>query len=132
MYWLTYISCKLKMKHNFTFHSLFVSLFSWSVYKDDFFVYFMDHFVPLLFEPTASFSTFSEIVAWCLLTYRIEASKRKINQPKMKRLRKREWQLKKWLQYYYKTLMKAQILKTRIPRMIHKKNTRYIPRYHMI
>ena len=36
MYWLTYIWCKLKMKHNFTFHSLFVFLFSWSVYKDDF------------------------------------------------------------------------------------------------
>ena len=55
MYWLKYIPCKISIQQNLTFRGLFVSFSSRSVYENDFFVNFADHFVPLLLEPSASF-----------------------------------------------------------------------------
>ena len=55
MHWLKYIRCKISKQQDLTFRGLFVSLFTRSVYEDDFFVNFTDHFVPLLLEPAPSF-----------------------------------------------------------------------------
>ena len=43
------------MQLDWTFGSLFASLFSPRVYDDNFFVNFIDHFVPLLLERATSF-----------------------------------------------------------------------------
>ena len=56
MRWLKYIRCKTSIQQDLTFRGLFVSLSSRSVYEDDFFVNFADHFVPLLLEPAGSLS----------------------------------------------------------------------------
>ena len=56
MHWLKYIRFKISIQQDLTFRGLFVSLSSQSVYENDFFVNFTDHFVPLLLEPAARFS----------------------------------------------------------------------------
>ena len=72
MHWLKNIWCNISIQQDLTFHSLFASLFSRSVYQDDFIVNFMSHFVPLLLEAAVSLSfgqlsvfvgAFPEIVA---------------------------------------------------------------------
>ena len=55
MHWLKYILCTISIQQDLTFRGLLVSLSSRSVYEDDFFINFTEHFVLLLLEPAASF-----------------------------------------------------------------------------
>ena len=55
MHWLKYILYIISMQQDLTFRGLLVSLSSRSVYEDDFFVNFTEHFVLLLLESAASF-----------------------------------------------------------------------------
>ena len=55
MHWLKYIWCKLSMQQDLIFCCLFTSLFSRSVYQDDLFMNFIEHFLLLDFTASLSF-----------------------------------------------------------------------------
>ena len=61
MHWLKYIWCKISIEQDLTLRALFTFFFSSSIYRDDFFVNFTDHFVPVLLESAASLS-FSQLL----------------------------------------------------------------------
>ena len=56
MHWLKYIRCKTSIEQDLTFCGLFTSLFSRSVYQDDFFCEFYEPFCIIVFGPAASLS----------------------------------------------------------------------------